>query len=97
MKNLLIGGLILGESPAGTSWKLDLQQHKDCIIRKIYTADPAAANSIRQAFPDAELVFEGNELLEDQEISLVLVVPPLPVQAPSIGKMLASGKHVRIV
>ena len=97
MKNLLIGGIIIGESPLGTSWKLDLQQHTEISIRLIWAAESGLEESIRQAFPEAKLVGDLNELLEDPEISLVLIVPPLETEAPVIGKVLQSGKHVRVL
>ena len=97
MKNLLIGGIIMGESPLGTSWKLDLQQHTEISIRLIWAADTGLEESIRQAFPEAKLVNDLNELLEDPEISLVLIVPPIENDAPVIGKVLQSGKHVRVL
>ena len=97
MKNLLIGGIIIGESPLGTSWKLDLQQHREISIRLIWAAESRLEESIRQAFPEAKLVNDLNELLEDPEISLVLIVPPIQNDAPVIGKVLQSGKHVRIL
>ena len=97
MKNLLIGGIIIGESPLGTSWKLDLQQHTEIIIRMIWASEPSLEESIRQAFPEAKLVYDINELLQDPEISLVLIAPRLETEEPVIGKVLQSGKHVRVL
>ena len=97
MKNLLIGGIIVGESPLGTSWKLDLQQHTEIIIRMIWTSEPSLEDSILQAFPDAKLVYDINELLQDPEITLVLIAPRLEAEVPVIGKVLQSGKHVRVL
>ena len=97
MKNLLIGGIIVGESPLGTSWKLDLQQHTEIIIRMIWTSEPSLEDSILQAFPDAKLVYDINELLQDPEITLVLIAHRLEAEEPVIGKVLQSGKHVRVL
>ncbi|WP_290790744.1 hypothetical protein [Flavihumibacter sp. UBA7668] len=97
MKNLLIGGIIISESPAGTSWKLDLQQNNEYSIRKIWTGEPKLAESIRQAFPEAELVYDLNSLLEDPEIGLVVIVPPMGDEQPVIGRALQSGKPVRVL
>jgi predicted dehydrogenase len=97
MKNLLIGGIIISESPAGTSWKLDLQQNNEYVIRKIWTSEPELAESLHQAFPEAELVDDLNSLLEDPEIGLVIIVPPLADEQPVIGRALQSGKPVRVL
>ena len=87
----------MGESPLGTSWKLDLQQHTEIIIRMIWTSEPSLEDSILQAFPDAKLVYDINELLQDPEITLVLIAHRLEAEEPVIGKVLQSGKHVRVL
>lgn len=50
MKNLLIGGIVIGESPLGTSWKLDLQQHTEIIIRMIWASEPSLEEGIRHLY-----------------------------------------------
>jgi predicted dehydrogenase len=97
MKNLLIGGIIMGESPLGTSWKLDLQQHREISIRLIWAAETGLEESIRQAFPEAKLVDELQDLLTDPEIDLVLIAPPFDKEQPVVGQLLQSGKHVRML
>lgn len=71
-------------------------------IKKVLVHDMASVVSVQMHYPDAEIIFDKDQLLQDESIELVLVSAPkgdnVSFNSSSIvGEFLKVGKQVRIL
>jgi predicted dehydrogenase len=51
----------------------------------------------RSQYPQAEIVQDSREIIQDKDIDLVIVSAPGQADLPLVGEVLRAGKNVRIV
>lgn len=64
------------------------------LIMKILTGNPDNIQAANQDFPEAEVVQEYSDILEDTEIDLVVITTPNHLHKEYAEKALMAGKHV---
>jgi predicted dehydrogenase len=66
-------------------------------IRKIYINNNAAQREIKAQYPNAEIVDNTKEIINDALIDLVIVSSPVNSNMDIVGEVLEAGKYVRVL
>ncbi|MDR3714315.1 MAG: Gfo/Idh/MocA family oxidoreductase [Puia sp.] len=66
-------------------------------LRKVLLPEGHSAQSARSQYPQAEIVQDKREIIQDEDIDLVIVSAPSRTDLPLVGEVLRAGKNVRIV
>ena len=66
-------------------------------IKKIYINNKAPQKEIIAQYPDAEIVDDKKEIINDALIDLVIVSSPANSNMDIVGEVLEAGKYVRVI
>ena len=66
-------------------------------LKKILVNDLSVAGRIKSRYPEAEIVHELSEIVDDSSIDLVLLSFGKTNDRPVIQKILQAGKQLRII
>ncbi len=66
-------------------------------LRKVLIPGGLSEGSARSRYPQAEIVQDKQQIIQDEDIDLVIVSAPAHTDLPLVGEFLRAGKNVRIV
>ena len=66
-------------------------------LKKIFVRDNISEGAIRAKYPEAEIVNDVNNIMNDAAIELVIFSAPNVNNSRVVGDALQAGKHVRII
>jgi len=66
-------------------------------LKKIYFTDASFAESAKLKYPQAEIVSNANEIVEDSTIDLVILSAPDDQKSSLMEDVIKSGKHLRVI
>ena len=66
-------------------------------IKKIYLNNSAPKSEIIAHYPDAEIVSDTKDIINDALIDLVIVSSPDNTNMDIVGEVLEAGKYVRVI
>jgi scyllo-inositol 2-dehydrogenase (NADP+) len=66
-------------------------------VRKVLSREGTSEETIKARYPNAELVVNSRDILEDNSIELVIVSDPSEKDMEMVGEALQAGKQIRII
>jgi len=66
-------------------------------VKKVLSTDGANEITIKSRYPQAELVGNTRDILDDNSIDLVIVTDPSHEDMSMVGEALKAGKQIRII
>jgi len=67
------------------------------LLKKVLLKGDVSADAARREFPDAEIVTDKKDILQDDSIDLVIVASPRERDMGLVSEVIKAGKHVRII
>ncbi|MFT3823019.1 MAG: Gfo/Idh/MocA family oxidoreductase [Chitinophagaceae bacterium] len=75
----------------------DLSKQEGYQLKKILLKGDVSIDTAKLEYPQAEIVTDKQDILQDKSIELVIVSSPADADMSLVGEVLKAGKHVRIV